>query len=252
MILVIGDAIIDRYEEYTTVRQSPEGDFPIVELQHEWTQPGGAEAVAAMCCALGSEVKTLTTPPGNRSVKRRVFVDGKQAFRHDEDAWFPGVVDWRIRDSLACEPCVILLSDYGKGFVTEALMAEIVASHALVIADPYPGRRPKFYGGCDAVTPNRREWGSGQWKEIFAYVCHKFDRDGMHIYDDGQETILEAENQNPVDVCGAGDQVLAMIGVAMERGMSFTEACKMANRAAGIKCGRRGAVGVEWGEVEVS
>ncbi len=46
--------------------------------------------------------------------------------------------------------------------------------------------------------------------------------------------------QPVVDVTGAGDQVLATIGVMLSRGHSWIESCQIANIAAGIKCGKRG------------
>jgi bifunctional ADP-heptose synthase (sugar kinase/adenylyltransferase) len=47
--------------------------------------------------------------------------------------------------------------------------------------------------------------------------------------------------RHAIDVCGAGDQVLATLGCATASGVELVVACELANRAAGLSVMRRGA-----------
>lgn len=62
-------------------------------------------------------------------------------------------------------------------------------------------------------------------------------------------TIPSVARQPIVDSCGAGDMVLAAIGVGLARGMDWLTACTFANLAAGVKCGKAGAVPVTMDQI---
>ena len=52
-ILVIGDAMLDKYIFGTIDRISPEAPVPVLKVQNEILKPGGAANVAAIVCSLG-------------------------------------------------------------------------------------------------------------------------------------------------------------------------------------------------------
>ena len=56
-VLVVGDAMLDRYWHGAVDRISPEAPVPVVELEHESFMPGGAGNVARNLRALVSAVK---------------------------------------------------------------------------------------------------------------------------------------------------------------------------------------------------
>ena len=58
---------------------------------------------------------------------------------------------------------------------------------------------------------------------------------------DGGSWYLPAERAEVRDVCGAGDTVLAAIGVAMSAGKRFREACRLAVSVASEQVQRLGA-----------
>ena len=64
---------------------------------------------------------------------------------------------------------------------------------------------------------------------------------GIYWHDAGVDGYVAAIPVDTVDVTGAGDTVLAEIGVALASGLSLAEACKRANRAAAEKITRLGA-----------
>src|SRR5262245_32406125 len=59
-LLVVGDAIPDRYWFGDVGRISPEAPVPIVKIDREEERPGGAANVARNAAALGAQVSLLT------------------------------------------------------------------------------------------------------------------------------------------------------------------------------------------------
>ena len=58
-ILVIGDAMLDKYIFGTIDRISPEAPVPVLKVQKEILKPGGAANVAANVCSLGIETNLV-------------------------------------------------------------------------------------------------------------------------------------------------------------------------------------------------
>jgi D-beta-D-heptose 7-phosphate kinase/D-beta-D-heptose 1-phosphate adenosyltransferase len=63
---------------------------------------------------------------------------------------------------------------------------------------------------------------------------------GMWLFDGGCEGHLPATAREVADVTGAGDTVIATLGLALAAGAASAEAARMANLAAGIVVGRFG------------
>lgn len=249
MIAIIGDEIVDEYIEYETVRPCPEGSWPVVRESRRVIQPGGALAVANMVRALGHNTYVI----GNERCgvpltrKKRVVVDGRTLYRIDEDctAKFSDVALQCAKElSQRDYPSVVLIADYGKGSIDRELIEWVKGWRAIV--DPHGTTPPEVFYGVHGICPNRIEnerYGYWEDTEHFRRCCLKLDRDGIKTrYTRGTPKHFPAECKNLVDVCGAGDQVLATIGVMISDGMGWQEACRAANVAAGIKCGRRGTV----------
>jgi D-beta-D-heptose 7-phosphate kinase/D-beta-D-heptose 1-phosphate adenosyltransferase len=59
-ILVVGDAMVDRYIIGETTRISPEAPVPVIKAAREDMRPGGAANVAANVAALGQRCALLT------------------------------------------------------------------------------------------------------------------------------------------------------------------------------------------------
>ena len=251
MIAVIGDYMEDQDILYETVRRSPEGDFPIVKYLGSETRPGGAGAVVAMIRGLGDDA-TAVFSDKRICIKQRTFIDGQQVFRADFDETGP-ISDAEARTLVDRIPpeAIVLVADYGKGTVTDALWEMLRERCETIIVDPSRQRQLSYYAGATGIVPNRAEARvdsvaqaisrAEQLRDIYWLVCVKLDRDGMVVASPSGHDYLPAECPDPVDVCGAGDMVLAGIGVGLLRGMSWFEACRFANTLAGLKCLQRGA-----------
>jgi len=152
----------------------------------------------------------------------------------------------------------VILSDYGKGGLTHiAQMIERArAAGKLVLVDP-KGDDYSRYRGASVVTPNRAELRDvvGSWKDEADLerrartLCAELALDallltrseqGMTLFRDGETLHVPAEAREVYDVSGAGDTVIASLGVMLAAGAAMDEAVRIANRAAGIVVGRLG------------
>ena len=64
--------------------------------------------------------------------------------------------------------------------------------------------------------------------------------EGMTLYRRGRALHVPAQAREVYDVSGAGDTVIAMLGVMLAGGAELESAVRLANRAAGIVVGKFG------------
>jgi len=203
--------------------------------------------------------------------KTRVIAANQHVLRIDRETrreispqTFQKLAD-RLKSGIAAAD-IVLVSDYGKGVVTSALFAgavEIARDRGkMVIADP-KGIHFDKYNGATLLTPNLKEAalaagietitpetaldaGQGLLQtlkiENLLITCGK---DGMVLFEkDRQPFRIRAEARQVFDVSGAGDTVLAVLGLALAAGATFKEAAAIANTAAGIVVGKVGTATV--------
>ncbi|MCB5945212.1 D-glycero-beta-D-manno-heptose-7-phosphate kinase [Acidocella sp. KAb 2-4] len=191
-VLVVGDAMLDRYVYGDVSRVSPEAPVPILTVTREVAMPGGAGNVVRNLVALdaaaafvsvvgddqaGSELTSLVggqervepwlLVQGGRTttLKTRYIAQGQHLIRADreETVALPEKLAERLvriaLDAMAATS-VTVLSDYRKGVLTEAVVQQLIEGAKKlgrkVIVDP-KGRDYTRYRGADIVTPNRKE-----------------------------------------------------------------------------------------------
>jgi D-beta-D-heptose 7-phosphate kinase/D-beta-D-heptose 1-phosphate adenosyltransferase len=134
--------------------------------------------------------------------------------------------------------------------------------------DPYPGEDYRYYRGATAVTPNRLETKRATGREIktaddaFAAgrtLCAKLeldcafvtlDSDGIAlVMADGQAELLPTRKREVYDITGAGDMVLATIGVGMAAGVAPHDIGRLANVAGGLEVEQIGVVAISRDEI---
>lgn len=290
-VLVIGDLMLDHYVWGDVSRISPEAPVPVVHVTRETDAAGGAANVALNLAALGVSAELIgclgVDEPATRLrrlveargismeycvgsamvptiVKTRVIARAQQLCRIDHEApraayaqSLHSEIDSRLDEAVRRADAVIV-SDYAKGVVTQALLDRVLAmgrAHGRLIAlDPKPGRRLNF-AGAGVITPNRAEalelaglTESGgevvSLDEIVARIYEVYAPDlliitlgaeGMAICRDGRvEHRMPTEARDVFDVSGAGDTVIACLTAALAAGASPFDAAHMANLAAGI------------------
>jgi D-glycero-beta-D-manno-heptose-7-phosphate kinase len=153
---------------------------------------------------------------------------------------------------------LVILSDYGKGGLAHiAKMIRLArAAGKRVLVDP-KGDDYSRYKGATLVTPNRAELREviGTWKSekdleqraqrlrqslgLEALLVTRSE-EGMSLYRRGRTVRVRAIEREVYDVSGAGDTVIAAMGVMLAAGMTLEAAVRVANRAAGIVVGKLG------------
>ena len=175
----------------------------------------------------------------------------------------------KLRDfrRMLARTSAVILSDYGKGGLTHIAdmirMARAAAKPVLV--DP-KGDDYSRYRGATLLTPNRSEFRAvaGGWKSeaeltrkanalvrqlrIEALLITRSE-EGMTLYRPGSRLHVPAQAREVYDVSGAGDTVIATLGVMLAQGRSLDAAVRLANRAAGIVVGKFGTAVVSPGEL---
>lgn len=200
------------------------------------------------------------------TVKLRVIGRQQQLLRVDfETTPSHEVLSSKLREykQLLRRHDVVILSDYGKGGLTH-ITAMIAAAKALrkpVLVDP-KGEDFARYRGATLLTPNRAEFrqvtGTARNEADFTVRAQKMRRalgleallvtrseEGMTLYRRAGRLHVPAQAREVYDVSGAGDTVIATLGVALASGTSLDEAVHIANRAAGIVVGKFGTAVVE-------
>ncbi len=113
------------------------------------------------------------------------------------------------------------------------------------------------YAGATLLTPNRSEFREvvGSWKSeadfearaeslrrslgLVALLVTRSE-EGMTLFLENEVVRVPAVAKEVFDVTGAGDTVIATLGVMLAAGNSLRDAVKWANKAAGIVVGRLG------------
>lgn len=191
-VVVVGDAMLDRYLLGDTERISPEAPVPVVNVTERRLALGGAANVAANVAALGAQAELVAVIGGDQdgvalrqelerrhigdrfllalpdrptTTKTRVVARGQQVVRIDEEE--AGELPAESVDRLVAlaEQAVegaeaVLLEDYDKGVLHPRLIGSVMAAAARrgipTVVDP-KFRSFFAYGGATIFKPNRRE-----------------------------------------------------------------------------------------------
>lgn len=168
----------------------------------------------------------------------------------------------------------VVLSDYGKGVLPPAVIAAVIdaarAAGVPVLVDP-KGTDYSRYRGATLVTPNRREAEEAVGRKIenledlpdvarelieaaeLDSAVITLGPDGIfHLSKDGRWGRVPTVARQVFDVTGAGDTVIAHLALGVAAGFELEEAVVLANTAAGIVVGRRGAAAVTTGELRAA
>ena len=195
------------------------------------------------------------------TIKLRVIGRQQQLVRIDfESPPSHEVLASKLRDfrRLLAATNAVILSDYGKGGLTHItdMIRMARAAGKPVLVDP-KGDDYSRYRGATLITPNRSEFRSvaGGWKNeteltrkanalvrrlrIGALLITRSE-EGMTLYRPGGRLHVPAQAREVYDVSGAGDTVIATLGVMLGRGVDLAHAVRLANRAAGIVVGKFG------------
>src|SRR5450830_404813 len=196
-VLVVGDAMLDRYWYGAVDRISPEAPVPVVRVTRTEERIGGAANVACNIVTIGAQASLLSvvgddeashilealvaqtgiTPYFGRdaqlktTVKLRVIGRQQQLLRLD----FENIPENEVLASqsatfekLYLQHDAVLFSDYGKGGLAHIVLMIALARAAgkVVLVDP-KGSDYARYKNASVITPNRAELEHviGRWSD---------------------------------------------------------------------------------------
>jgi len=197
----------------------------------------------------------------------RVDYENRAPLEAAVEADLAAVLDAKLRDA-----DIVLVSDYDKGVCTPGLLAGLVAAAkkrgVRVIADPIRGGDYAKYAGCSAMTPNRLEAGlaTGRTIETVADAFRSaadlrdrlgleaglvtLDKDGIALaHRDGRTALFPTRPRQVYDITGAGDMVMATLGLALAAGADYDPAVRLANVAGGLEVEKIGVATVTRDEI---
>ncbi len=227
--------------------------------------------------ALPNTQSTLLIEPHRQTVQKTRFIaQGQQLLRLDEETPIPCASATEQKILELCEQFIpechaLILSDYNKGIFSKNLCEELIKrAHGRlpIIVDP-KGRNYRQYKGVTVLTPNLKELAEVSGKElktqaeIIEAARHLQEElsiesilitqgsQGMTLFDGRKEPKqIPAQAREVYDVSGAGDTVVATLATSLAAGIRLSEACKLANAAAGIVVGKVGTATVSAEELE--
>ncbi|MDO8785211.1 MAG: D-glycero-beta-D-manno-heptose-7-phosphate kinase [Syntrophales bacterium] len=303
-VLVVGDMMIDHFMWGDVSRISPEAPVPVVDVRADNLLLGGSANVMNNIYALGGRVygagvvgddemgkrlldelhkRDISTDgiaiESNRptTIKTRIIAHSQQVVRFDRES--RQHVQWesieRIIEHIRMvhtDLGAIVISDYNKGVITEALLygirGLIAGTDIAVCVDP---KQSDFslYQGFDVITPNHHEAGQALGMEdikknkvengngihdklraLLAKLHLKAmlitrGEEGMSLFEENGDFIhIPARAREVFDVTGAGDTVIAVFALSLAAGATFREAAILANHAAGVVVGKVGTATV--------
>src|SRR5881396_1306666 len=312
-ITVVGDLMLDEFVWGKVGRISPEAPVPVVEVTGESFYPGGAANVARNLREFVDQVAVIGMLGKDRSgrqlrellaeqnidtssaiedesfctiVKTRIIALHQQVVRVDRErivapspAQIPKVIA-AVRNSIR-ETDAIIFEDYGKGFVTSELVAQIARearmAGKIVAADPNP-RHSVDWRGVTVVKPNRGEafLASGvPWREPHEapakdadlrrageallkkwetkHVLVTLGEHGMMLFQQNEAPhYIPTKARQVFDVSGAGDTAIALFTLGLVCGATPIEAAEIANHASAVVVSKLGTATVSQDELIAS
>ncbi|MEA3454948.1 MAG: D-glycero-beta-D-manno-heptose-7-phosphate kinase [Campylobacterota bacterium] len=236
----------------------------------------GADLAEKLLKEAGAGCTALLRQEGRITTKKsRIIASNQQIIRFDDEN--RDNISLRSQHELLTELSrnifgydAILLSDYGKGVLTPTLTRDIIAlaiaHNKQILVDP-KGDDYSKYRGATLLTPNRKEASLATRVKItdgttlkeagfklkndldLDYSIITLSEEGIAIFDE-QMSLIPTVAREVYDVTGAGDTVLASLGIALAHDLNIIEACEFANKAAAIVVAKIGSATATLNEIE--
>jgi len=289
-VAVIGDIILDKYLWGDVERISPEAPVPVVDVKKETVSLGGASNVANNIASLDAKAYMIGVVGDDENAKiienllkskninpvlikdksrptiekTRIIAVSQQLLRIDRED--RSKLSTEIEDKIINEIKnikdkinVFIVSDYGKGVITQRIMDFIKSLNKPIFVDPKPSNY-QLYKNTTILTPNKKE----AYESIKAdknteleFVGRKIMSDlelnqllitlggeGMALFEGDKILRIPTKAKKVFDVTGAGDTVISVLALARLAGGTWEESASLANTAAGYVVGEIGTATV--------
>lgn len=299
---VIGDLMLDTYLMGRVDRISPEAPVPVISLQQREYRIGGAGNVALNAAALGAKVailgvmgndeeatvlsdlfeeKGISTQYAFRSGKRittnktRIISRNQQMMRVDAEVTFDldKGEETHLLEKFSQyiekeKPQVIILEDYNKGVLTEAVIDGVISlcqsKGILTAVDP---KRKNFFAfqEVDIFKPNLKEVREAlnllpeevnltNLRSIHQALADKLQHrisfitlseKGVFYQERDKAALLPSHMRSIADVSGAGDTVIAVASLVYAVTSNAHLMAEIANIAGGLVCEKVGTAAID-------
>lgn len=228
----------------------------------------------------GSSSSQLITSPKRPSIiKTRYVGQNQQLLRVDDEPdgcidkeWQEKVFDKVVKELPKND--VMILSDYGKGFLPHELIRKLIAlahkNKVPVIVDP-KSKDFSLYKNATLVTPNRKELQAASngasvktdkdieitAKQVLKYsgiqnLMVTRSEDGISVIPaKGKAVHYPTKVAEVYDVSGAGDTVVAVAAASIAAGGTYAQAAFLANKAGSIVVSKIGTATVSSEELSL-
>jgi len=194
--------------------------------------------------------------------KTRIVAHNQQVVRADWESTAPlrsrerrRLTEFVAERAPRCD--AVILSDYAKGLLCREIV-EAAAAAPLVIADPKP-QNIELFAGVTCVAPNAAE--AAEITNVAIVDDASLERAGIRLIElldcryavitrgehgmalfgrDGERLQIPSVARTVYDVSGAGDTVIAVLGLALAAGAPIEAAMQLANFAAGAVVAKLG------------
>ena len=299
---VIGDVMLDTYMWGDVDRVSPEAPVPIVSLKKREYRIGGAGNVALNIQSLGANPFIISVTGDDDDAdklgslftkqnincsycirsKERITTNKTRVISRNQQMMR---LDAEITNDLCKEdeeklvelfeqfvekekPDVVILEDYNKGVLTEALIQVVISvckkAGVITAVDP---KRKNFlrYKGVDIFKPNLKEVKDALnllvadvnikllqdvHKELTHLLHHHISfitlsDKGVFYGEESRSAIIPSHLRNIADVSGAGDTVIAVASLVYAVTKNVHLMAEVANIAGGLVCEEVGTVAID-------
>jgi D-glycero-beta-D-manno-heptose-7-phosphate kinase len=299
---IIGDVMLDTYMWGEVDRISPEAPVPIVAMKRKEYRIGGAGNVALNIQSLGAKPFVLSVTGDDEDAlmlnklfddhnintrysikssnrittnKTRVISRNQQMMRLDaeitrdlcqeDETKLVDLFESFVRNE---KPDVIILEDYNKGVLTEAVIKIVISicEREKIITAVDPKRKNFFdYKGVTIFKPNLKEAKEALnflftdvnlqlLKDIHAELSHllhhkisfiTLSEKGVFYNDELSSEIISSHIRAVADVSGAGDTVIAVAALVYAATNNVRLMAEVANIAGGLVCEEVGTVAID-------
>jgi rfaE bifunctional protein kinase chain/domain len=298
---IIGDVMLDTYMWGDVERISPEAPVPVVSLKKKEHRIGGAGNVALNIQSLGAKPFVLSVTGDDEDAdklnslftsqnincnyciksKERITTNKTRVISRNQHMMR---LDAEIANDLCNEdqqklielfeqfvekekPHVVILEDYNKGVLTEALIQVVISvckkAGVITAVDP---KRKNFlqYKSVDIFKPNLKEVKDALnllfsdinlnlLQNIHSELNHllhnkisfvTLSEKGVFYQQDGESALISSHLRNIADVSGAGDTVIAVASLVYAATRNVHLMAEIANIAGGLVCEEVGTVAI--------
>ena len=240
-ILIVGETCVDKFIYCSTGRLSPEAPVPVVNPIKTISNAGMAGNTYENAKALAPKAIMASITQKSKITKTR-YVEEKSNhmfLRVDEGEDFDYQFTWGpFADSSIAEADIVIVSDYNKGFLSNADLKEIARKSKLSILDSKRKLTNDIIEGFTFVKLNESERYNNP-NLTTDNIITTLGKKGAEY----KNVLFESPNpQDTIDVSGAGDTFTAAFIVKYFETKDERIAIKFANEKSSEVVSRRGVV----------